>query len=584
MSWPDAVRLATAEAASGFITVNSGEPLNVRVKRAQNLTTVIAPLPAPCQNEHMPAQLWLGDEAVAWGAIDAGVGGAFSYAGTPATEIFETVEANAPEIWAHWSANEKVAYEEALGMSYAGKRALVSMKHVGLNVAADPFMSSALTGVNAGFVLVVGDDPGMHSSQNEQDSRFFAESAKIPCLEPSSQQECYDMTREAFRLSEHFGLPVMLRLVTRLAHSRSNVVPAAPDDPPVLPLPDPNDWTLIPANARKRNRHLIALQQHLLDASEHSRFNMLTLAGRRGILCASTAYNYVREAHATSSDDSILRIGQYPLPSGLVRQLVDHCDEIVVMEEGYPFIERHLTGLLGIPGKAVRGKLDGTLPQDGELLPEMVADVLGVRFPHSVPADSIVAGRPPQFCKGCPHAYSFNALIDATSQFEHPLLFSDIGCYALGMMPPYRAVHACVDMGASIGMAHGASRAGAHPVVCTIGDSTFAHSGMTAMIGAVQTDANITILILDNGTTAMTGTQDSMATGETLVDILRGLGVRDLQVIDPLPKTHSESVVAIRRAIEHKGLSVVIARRPCIHVKTKKAAMVLPMVNPQIGQ
>lgn len=547
----------------------------------------------------MAAHLWLGDEAVAWGAIDAGIGGAFSYAGTPATEILETVQDVAPEVWANWSANEKVAYEEALGMSYVGRRALVSMKHVGLNVASDPFMSSALTGVNGGLVLVVADDPGMHSSQNEQDSRFFAEFAKLPCLEPSNQQECYDMTREGFDLSERLKVPVMLRLVTRIAHSRANVQRSPASCGPErnridgscggggrgqgvggsgsLSYPDPNDWTLVPINARRRYKRLLSIQPEFAAESERSPFNKMTLAGKRGIVCTGTGYNYVREAIGGNPADSILRIGFYPIPSGLLRQLVDHCDEIVVIEEGYPFIEQHLTGLMGIPGKAIRGKLDGTLPMDGELLPELVARALGVPVSVPVQADPIVAGRPPQFCKGCPHAYSFNALIDATASFEHAVLFSDIGCYALGIMPPYRAVHSCVDMGSSIGLAHGASRAGAHPVLCTIGDSTFAHSGMTALIGAVQSDANITVIILDNGTTAMTGAQDSFATGETLMDILRGLGVKDLQLIEPLPKSHGESVEAIRRAIEHHGLSVIVARRPCIHIKKK--GVLLPVAN-----
>lgn len=527
----------------------------------------------------MAAHLWLGDEAVAWAAIDAGIAGAFSYAGTPATEIFETVQDVAPHVWAQWSPNEKVAYEEALGMSYAGKRALVSMKHVGLNVAADPFMSSALTGANGGIVLVLGDDPGMHSSQNEQDSRFYAEFAKIPLLEPSSQQECYDMTREAFRMSERFGIPVMVRLVTRIAHSRANVVRQPTDDAEPLGLPEVNDWTLVPANARRRYRRLIDLQSDLGVASNTSSFNRLTLGGRRGVICTSTGYNYVREALGRDRDDSVLRIGMYPLPVDRIRELVDHCDEIVVIEEGYPFIEQHLVGLLGLPGLPVRGKLDGTLPYAGELLPELVCEALGIHRELPVASDSIVSARPPQFCKGCPHAYSFNALLDATADFEHPMLFSDIGCYALGIMPPFKAVHACVDMGASIGMAHGASRAGAHPVVCTIGDSTFAHSGMTGLLGAVQSDANMTVMILDNGTTAMTGAQDSFATGETLLEVLRGLGVKDLHLCEPLPKNHAANVELIRQAVDHPGLSVIVARRLCIHIKAKKTAIPIPVAQ-----
>ncbi|MBS1714479.1 MAG: indolepyruvate ferredoxin oxidoreductase [Armatimonadetes bacterium] len=528
-----------------------------------------------------PSELLLGDEAVAWGAIDSGIAGAFSYAGTPATEIFETVQTAAPAVWAQWSANEKVAYEEALGMSYAGKRALVSMKHVGLNVAMDPFMSSALTGVVGGLVLVVGDDPGMHSSQDEQDSRFLADFAKIPYFEPSDQQECYDMTREAFELSERVSVPVMVRLVTRLAHSRSTVRLAAGEGSERrhrrLPLPDPNDWTLVPVNARRRYRRLLNLQAQLTQESEESPYNLLKIKGRRGVLCSGTAYNYVREALGPESDDTLLRIGRSPLPTDLVRRFVDHCEEIVVVEEGQPFIESRLTGLLGLTGKFVKGKLDGTLPLDGELTPKIVATALSALGWLSSPTDPIVVGRPPQYCKGCPHSSTMNALVEATSTFDEPLLFSDIGCYALGIMPPYRSVHSAVEMGASIGMAHGASRAGAFPVLCTIGDSTFAHSGMTPLLGAVLSDADITVMILDNATTAMTGAQDSMATGEQLVGLLEGLGVKHLETIEPLPKNHAANVEAIRRAIGHRGLSVIVARRPCIQIKPRKVAAVLPV-------
>lgn len=528
----------------------------------------------------MTARLLLGDEAVAMAAVDAGIGGAFSYAGTPATEILESIQAMAPEVWAEWSANEKVAYEEALGMSYAGKRALVSMKHVGLNVASDPFMSSALTGVNGGLVLAVADDPGMHSSQNEQDSRFYAEFAHLPCFEPSTQQECYDMTREAFVLSEEWGLPVVVRLVTRLAHSRSGVRAWSEDErgrrDEALPLPDPNDWTLVPINARRRFRHLLEMQATLRAASEAMPANRLELGGKRGVICAGTGRNYVRELLGPEPEESVLRIGFYPLPESLVRRLVDHCDEIVVVEEGYPFIEQRLVGLLGLPAKDVRGKLDGSLPPDGELLPETVARALGIPLAPGLPEDPIVAARPPQFCKGCPHSDTFHAMLDATREFPHALMFGDIGCYALGIMPPYQAVHSCVDMGSSIGMAHGARRAGAHPVLCAIGDSTFAHSGMSALLGAVRSNADITVLVLDNATTAMTGAQDSMATGEALLEMLRGLGVKDLHVVEPLPKRREENVEVLRKAIAHEGLSVIVAKRACIQIRPSKRASNLP--------
>ncbi len=534
----------------------------------------------------MSVRLMLGDEAVAQGAMDAGIAGVFSYPGTPATEIFEYVEDGcrrqdgpcpAGRIAARWSANEKVAYEEALGMSYVGRRALVAMKHVGLNVAADPFMSSALTGVGGGLVLAVADDPGMHSSQNEQDSRFYGEFAQIPVFEPATQQDAYDLTLQAFEYSEEIGLPVMLRLVTRLAHSRANVVRRAPEQlaptgdaarPPV----DPNDWTLVPINARRRYRRLVDLQQRLVEDSESSSSNRLTLAGPRGVIAAGMAYNYLMEALDGSGELSTLHIGHYPLPVSLIRELVDHCQEVLVAEDGYPFIERRLTGLLGVPGKAIRGKLTGELPLTGELTPDALGAALGKARPAAAGPVPDLTGRPPQLCRGCPHADSFKALVEATAGYGDPVMFSDIGCYSLGVLPPYRAVHSCVDMGASIAMAHGAAQAGIRPVICTIGDSTFAHSGMTPLIGAARSNADMTVLILDNSTVAMTGAQSSLACGERLVEILRGLGVdgEHLHVIEPVPRKHAENVELIKREIEYPGLSVVIPTRPCIHLKRKQ--------------
>ena len=527
----------------------------------------------------MSAKLLLGAEAVAHGAIDAGIAGAFSYPGTPATEIFETIErhATARGIAARWSANEKVAYEEALGFSYAGGRAIVSMKHVGLNVAADPFMSSALTGINGGVVLAVADDPGMHSSQNEQDSRFYAEFAQVPLFEPSTQAEAYALTRRAFAYSEAVGLPVVVRLVTRLSHSRANVSTDATDTGDAVrsmlrPLPVPGEWTLVPASARRRFARLVAMQRQLLEDSERDPSNQLFLSGRLGVIAAGIAHNYLLEAARGITGLSILKVGRYPLPVSLIRELVDHCDDILVAEDGYPFIERRLNGLLGLAGKAIRGRLTGALPATGELDPDLIAHALGrsKSVTYAAPADDLAA-RPPQLCRGCPHIDSFKALVEATAGYPNPILFSDIGWYTLGVMAPYRAVHACVDMGASIAMAHGAAQAGAHPVICTIGDSTFTHSGMTPLLGAVRSNANITVLILDNSTVAMTGTQDSMASGETLIDILRGLGVSSdhLHVIDPLPRRHAENVDLIKREIAHRGLSVIVPTRACIHVRRK---------------
>jgi indolepyruvate ferredoxin oxidoreductase alpha subunit len=385
------------------------------------------------------------------------------------------------------------------------------------------------------------------------------------------------MTLEAFAYSERMGLPVMLRLVTRLAHSRANVVRRREQDRPAVAEPKPpvsSNWTLVPAHARRRFSHLLSLQSGLVEDAEHSPYTSLQLAGPRGIVTTGIAHNYVREALSSTSDVSILKVGMYPLPAALIRKLVDHCHDVLVVEDGYPFIETRLAGLLGVPGKAIRGKLTGDLPASGELTPDIVARALGGAEPESSPIYEDMVARPPQLCRGCPHADSFKAIVEATSSYKDPILFSDIGCYTLGVMPPYRAVHATVDMGASIGMATGAARAGAHPVICTIGDSTFAHSGMTPLIGAVHNDAPITVFVLDNAATAMTGMQDSILVGEKLVRALTGLGVdpAHLHVIEPLPKDHKNNVELIRREIDHPGLSVIIPRRACIHVSRKLKA------------
>lgn len=523
-------------------------------------------------------ELLLGDEAVAVAALDAGISGAFSYPGTPATEIMETVQQRGlgnPGVVARWSANEKVAYEQALGMSLCGKRAIVSMKHVGLNVAADPFINSALTGAHGGLVLAVADDPGMHSSQNEQDSRYYGDFAKIPVLEPCSPQEAYDMTREAFALSERAGLPVMLRLVTRLAHTRGLVerrpAPERPRD--LRPDRDWTHWTLLPVNARGRYRRLLELQPALEEYAEKSPFNVLRLDGPRGIIATGMAWAYVQEVLEEDAGFSLLKIGCYPTPVGLIRRLVDHCNEVFVIEEGYPYVERCLRGIYGVPGRAIRGKLDGTLAPDGEMTADRVRVALGLAPLESLEAAGGLPPRPPQLCAGCPHGDTFRAVVDAIGMEEDRLLFSDIGCYTLGAFPPYRAVHTCVDMGASISMAHGAAKAGAHPVLCTIGDSTFVHTGIQPLIEAAHDNANMTVVILDNATVGMTGQQEVFATGERLVELVRACGVPKEHVIPivPLPRFAEKNAEILRREIAYRGLSVIIAQRPCIHVHRRES-------------
>jgi indolepyruvate ferredoxin oxidoreductase alpha subunit len=522
-------------------------------------------------------ELLLGDEAVGLAAIHAGISGAFSYPGTPATEILEFIArrtAKDEAVASRWSANEKVAYEEALGMSFAGRRALVSMKHVGLNVAADPFMNSAATGAHGALVVAVADDPGMHSSQNEQDSRYYGQFAKVPVFEPATQQQAYDMTREAFELSERLGIPVLLRLVTRLAHSRANVETAEPLAPTSIGrVEETRDWTLLPVNARRRFRRLLELQQPISEFAESSPHNSRRLSGKKGIITSGIAANYVEEVIGADSDYSLLKVHVYPTPARKVCELVKHCEEVFVIEEGYPFIETQLVGLLGVPDAKIHGKLSGALPLDGELTADLVRDALGMKSLQAHEAIGEIPGRPPQLCEGCPHCDTYKAVLEAALGGERPYMFSDIGCYTLSALPPYEAIETCVDMGASISMALGAAKAGEHPVICSIGDSTFIHSGMTGLIGAACEDANMTVLILDNATVAMTGGQEVFVTGEQLVDVVRGLGVKEDHIVKmvPMAKNHDKNVELLRREIQHKGLSVIIAERACIQAMRKIA-------------
>ena len=528
----------------------------------------------------MPRQILLGDEAVALGAVHAGLSAAYSYPGTPASEILEflvRLSAETKAFPAVWSVNEKVAYEEALGVSFAGKRALVSFKHVGLNVAADPFMNSAITGANGGFLVVSADDPGMHSSQNEQDSRYYVQFAQIFGYEPSDHQEAYDMTREAFDLSERLGLPILLRLVTRLSHSRSAVETAGARPQNELKKGAGKDWILLPVNARRRFSQLLDRQAEMVRISERSRFNVLDLNGsdrKFGVIASGIAHNYFREAVADkAAKPSFLKISTYPLPDALIRELVGHVDTILVLEDGYPFIERQIKGLFGIAGKTILGKLSGALPPSGELSPDIVRRALGLApLPTLQAAGLPLAGRPPQLCAGCSHADTFRALNKALEGYAGSNVFSDIGCYTLGALPPYNAIHSCVCMGASVSMARGASDVGLYPAVSVIGDSTFAHSGITPLLGAARADTDMTVIILDNATTAMTGGQPTYGSGEHLLRLIEGLGVpkEHIRTIEPLPKNHDANVGIIREEIAHRGLSVIVAVRECVQEQRRK--------------
>jgi indolepyruvate ferredoxin oxidoreductase alpha subunit len=535
----------------------------------------------------------MGDEAIALGALHAGLSSAYAYPGTPSTEIMESLlewkrGGGAPgmdgakdmaaiaALVAQWCANEKTAYESALGASFAGRRAMVSMKHVGLNVAADPFVNSALVRINGGLVVVVADDPGMHSSQDEQDSRLLADFARMPCFEPADQQEAYDQTRLAFDFSEKHEVPVLLRITTRLAHSRAIVATEGARAPkPAHKTEDRSAWILMPASARLRWRSLLERQAAFEAHSEASA--CLALAGKKlGIITTGIARQYLLEnaedlAASIGEPPSTLAIGSYPIPAGKIRDLAAHVARILVIEEGFPYVEDRIRGIFGAP-VPIAGKRSGEVPLDGELTPDLVRRALGLQPRKGFAASSLVPPtRPPQFCQGCPHADSYQALIEALEGHAAHAVTSDIGCYALGALPPYDAIESCVDMGASIGMARGVADAGIIPAVAVIGDSTFYHSGLSNLIDAVSHNSNITLLILDNDTTGMTGAQPTIAPTSRIRPLLEGVGVdpAHIQVLRAHRNEHAKNVAAIRVELAWKGPSVIVLVRECIEALKK---------------
>jgi indolepyruvate ferredoxin oxidoreductase alpha subunit len=520
----------------------------------------------------------LGDEAIGQGALDAGLSGVYAYPGTPSTEITEYIqkskEAKERNVHAQWSANEKTAMESGLGMSYAGKRALVCMKHVGLNVAADAFINAGMTGVNGGLVVVVADDPSMHSSQNEQDSRFYGKFAMIPVLEPATQQEAYEMTRYGFDLSEKFALPVMLRITTRMAHSRSAVHRSELRMENEVKLPtDLKQFILLPALARQRYKLLLSAQEKLEQESISSGLNRKEGGAdlSKGIIACGLSYNYYQEvaSHAGLSYP-VLKIAQYPVPADLLNEFVKGVDQVVVLEEGAPMLEESLTGILE-NGYQIGGRLNGLLPRDGELTPRNVKKALGIESETVRPVPDIVKNRPPALCKGCSHIDMYEALGEALDSYGPGRVFSDIGCYTLGALPPYNAINSCVDMGASVTMAKGASDAGLRPAVAVIGDSTFTHSGMTGLLDAVVEQTPVTVIISDNSTTGMTGGQQSHAT-DRLEAICLGIGVEEehLRLMNPLKKHHEENMQMIADELSYEGVSVIIAQRECIQTASRR--------------
>ncbi len=531
----------------------------------------------------MPFENLMGDEAIALGALHAGLSAAFAYPGTPSTEIMEYYLDHAEgggsgPVVAQWCSNEKTAYEAALGASFAGRRSSVSMKHVGLNVAADPFVNSALLKIKGGLLVVVADDPGMHSSQDEQDSRVFADFARIPCLEPADQQEAYDMAREAFELSERIMAPVLLRVTTRLAHSRAAVETRAPRaQNPVAKVEDRWGWTLMPQAARERwKRALVGYEavRSEIEAAARVEPGDCDL----GVVTTGLGLEYYRENEAELGRRPWrLHVGRYPMPYAALRELASKVSRVLVIEEGYPFVERELRGVLP-SAVAIEGKETGQIPLDGELSPDNVRPALGL---PPRPGLSRAAGapelprRPPQLCPGCPHADSYAFLKEALADYPSRVVTGDIGCYTLGALPPFEAIETCVDMGASIGMARGAAEAGLVPAVAVIGDSTFYHSGLPNLVDAVSHNSNLTVLILDNSTTGMTGAQPTILPSERLkaVALAVGVGPEHVHLLSAHKGDHGRNVEIMRRELAYEGPSVLISERGCLEAikKARKA-------------
>jgi indolepyruvate ferredoxin oxidoreductase alpha subunit len=416
----------------------------------------------------------------------------------------------------------------------------------------------------------------MHSSQNEQDSRFFGKFALIPILEPCNVQEAYDMIFYGFEFSEKYKIPVLLRITTRLAHSRSGVMTRRPLPQNELKLPEnKRQYVLLPVFARKSYKRLLSLQPTFLEESQQSVFNRYIDGEDRslGIVACGLGYNYLMENFSDRRCPyPVVKVGQYPAPTSMIASLADACEEVLFIEEGMPFLEEQLRGLLDRDVR-VKGRLSGEIPRDGELSPNLVRIALGMDDLKGDPVPGLVAPRPPALCKGCAHADAYLAINETIKDvYGDGHVFSDIGCYTLGALPPYESINSCVDMGASISMAKGAADAGFFPSCCVIGDSTFTHSGMTPLLDAVIEKSNIVVFIADNSTTGMTGGQDSHAYGR-IKSICLGLGIEEehFHIINLTPKTHRELVDIIKKEIEYNGPSVIVPTRECVQSLRKRA-------------
>ncbi|MBI4254396.1 MAG: indolepyruvate ferredoxin oxidoreductase subunit alpha [Candidatus Rokubacteria bacterium] len=549
-------------------------------ERAVSGERLIVPAPSAARSTSEPAAgplplLLSGNDAIAHAAREAGVRVAAGYPGTPSTEILQTLVRLDPDrqVYVEWATNEKVALDVALGAAMAGARALCAMKHVGLNVAADTFMTAVYTGARAGLVIVSADDPGMHSSQNEQDNRLFARFATAPLLEPADSQEARDFTLAAFELSERFDVPVLLRTTTRVSHARGVVALGPPSPGATLGFErNPAKFVMLPGYARGRHRVVLERLAALARETEQSPLNRIELRDTRfGVVTSGITYHYVRDV---LPEASILKLGwSYPLPVELARRFAASVERLLVVEELEPFLESELRAA----GLAVEGKAH--FSREGELSPDLLRR--GFQRAGWLPEASKpvlaappTASRPPVLCPGCSHVAPFLALRQLGA-----VVAGDIGCYTLAAMEPLNAMDTTVCMGASIGMAIGLARSGGAPgpVVAAIGDSTFLHAGIPALADAVYNGTDLTVLILDNGTTAMTGGQGHPAAGATIrgdtaptVDLpalCRSLGVTSVTTVDPYDLAATR--LALQHAIATPGVSVVITNRPCVEAPTK---------------
>ena len=536
----------------------------------------------------MSKKLLMGNEAIGLSAIYAGVNVVTGYPGTPSTEVLETIAANNPgDIYVEWSVNEKVAMEVAAGASYAGARTLVTMKQVGLNVASDPLMSLSYIGTKGGMVVLVADDPGPFSSQTEQDTRHFARFSNLPVFDPCSPEEAFEMVKSAFELSERVRLPVFLRPTTRVCHSCSTVeVPDAYERHKAEGFAKDPGWVIFPALANRRHRHLEGLQQELGEIFSNMGYNTITGNGSKGIAASGMAYSYVKEVLSTIDEDvRLFKVGTpYPFPAKLGREFIECIDEVLVIEELDPVVEESLIELAASnAGKpAVLGKKSGKLPFAGEYTFEIVrnavVEFLGIT--DSVAEKSIqppeLPVRPPVLCAGCPHRGAFYAVKTALKN-NKAVFTGDIGCYTLGNAKPLDMVDTCLCMGAGITIAQGLEHAEAGVKhIAFIGDSTFFHTGIPGVLNAVYNNADITVIVLDNSTTAMTGHQPHPGTGKTMMgsisekidieNLLHACGVKHVEKADPLK--FRDSVGTVKKAADYRGPSAVIFQSPCIsHIK-----------------